>query len=80
MTFSAHARRPLFVPAGILVVRTGPTTRAELERLLDDDQHQHSGIRSIRQSPRRRGLLQVMADVLHLVRRTVASQRLFESR
>ena len=48
MTFSAHAWRPLFVPAGILVVRTGPTTRAELERLLDDDEHQHSGIRPIR--------------------------------
>jgi hypothetical protein len=34
--FSPPARRPLFVPPGISVVRTGPTTRAELDRLLSD--------------------------------------------
>jgi hypothetical protein len=34
--FSPPAGRPLFVPPGISVVRTGPTTRAELDRLLSD--------------------------------------------
>jgi len=35
--FSPSAGRPLFVPPGIAVVRTGPTTRAELDRLLADE-------------------------------------------
>ncbi|HEX3855132.1 MAG TPA: hypothetical protein VHW01_29415, partial [Polyangiaceae bacterium] len=34
--FSPPAGRPLFIPPGISVVRTGPTTRAELDRLLSD--------------------------------------------
>ena len=34
--FSPLVGRPLFVPSGIRVVRTGPTTRAELDRLLGD--------------------------------------------
>ena len=87
MTFSAHAGRPLFVPAGIAVVRTGPTTRAEFERLLDDDEHQHSGIRRTRQTrqssrsrDRLRGVLRVMANALHMTLRTLGSQRPFESR
>ena len=33
---SPSAGRPLFVPPGISVVRTGRTTRAELDRLLAD--------------------------------------------
>ena len=33
---SPAAGRPLFVPPGIRTVRTGPTTRAELDRLLAD--------------------------------------------
>jgi hypothetical protein len=44
--FSPLAGRPLFVPPGIRVVRTGPTTRAELDRLLGDaDAAEASGIR-----------------------------------
>jgi len=45
--FSPPAARPLFVPPGISVVRTGPTTRAELERLLSDaaDACEASGVR-----------------------------------
>jgi len=36
----------LFVPPGIAVVRTGPTTRAELDRLLSDaDSADASGVR-----------------------------------
>jgi len=38
--------RPLFVPAGISVVRTGPTTQVELNRLLADaDSSDVSGVR-----------------------------------
>jgi hypothetical protein len=33
---SPFVGRPLFVPPGISLVRTGPTTRAELDRLLGD--------------------------------------------
>jgi hypothetical protein len=33
---SPGAGRPLFVPPGIARVRTGPTTHAELDRLLED--------------------------------------------
>jgi hypothetical protein len=33
---SPFVGRPLFVPPGISSVRTGPTTRAELDRLLSD--------------------------------------------
>jgi hypothetical protein len=44
--FSPPAGRPLFVPPGISVVRTGPTTRAELDRLLSDaDSAEASGVR-----------------------------------
>ncbi|HEX7453275.1 MAG TPA: hypothetical protein VF294_13360 [Polyangiaceae bacterium] len=44
--FSPPAGRPLFVPPGISVVRTGPTTRAELDRLLSDlDSADASGVR-----------------------------------
>ncbi len=44
--FSPPAGRPLFVPPGISVIRTGPTTRAELERLLSDvDSVEPSGVR-----------------------------------
>ena len=46
--------RPLFVPPGIRQVRTGPTTRAELDRLLADVDApaEVSGIRSrVQQTP-----------------------------
>ncbi|HEX2671255.1 MAG TPA: hypothetical protein VHM25_10315, partial [Polyangiaceae bacterium] len=60
MTLSANAGRPLFVPPGIQVVRTGPTTVEEFERLLDDDEPvERSGVRPIpRTRPRNPGLLQ----------------------
>ncbi len=75
MTFTAHASRPLFVPPGIPVVRTGPTTRAEFERLFDDEV-ERSGIRpSSRARVRRTGLLHVVADVLGLTPRAQPSQR-----
>jgi hypothetical protein len=49
--FSPYAGRPLFVPPGIAVVRTGPTTRAELDRLLADESASDlSGVR-LRSSP-----------------------------
>ena len=72
MTFSASGSgRPLFVPAGISVVRTGPTTRIEFQRLLEDEL-EHSGIRP---SPRARlrppRLLKVVvAGLLRLIPRT----------
>jgi hypothetical protein len=48
---SRRAGRPLFVPPGIRNVRTGPTTRAELARLLADasdadDPSEVSGVRA----------------------------------
>ena len=76
MTFPAHHSRPLFVPPGIPVVRTGPTTRAEFERLLVDDELEHSRIRpSPRARVRRASLLQVVADVLQLMPRAFRFQR-----
>jgi len=67
MTFSAHAGRPLFVPPGIQVVRTGPTTRAEFERLLEDEEVEVSGIRlTHRARARRQGLLRRFAQLLQL--------------
>jgi hypothetical protein len=76
MAFPTHASRPLFVPPGIPVVRTGPTTRAEYERLLDHDEPEHSQIRpSAAVRVRGNGLLQVVADVLHLTPRTPRSRR-----
>ena len=43
---SPFVGRPLFVPPGISVVRTGPTTRAELDRLLADAEScELSGVR-----------------------------------
>ncbi len=47
--FSPSAGRPLFVPPGIAVVRTGPTTRAELDRLLADAAS--SDVSGVRLSP-----------------------------
>ncbi|HYQ00343.1 MAG TPA: hypothetical protein VER96_16820 [Polyangiaceae bacterium] len=71
MTFSANGRRPLFVPPGIPVVRTGPTTRAEFERLFDDErieQIDHSAIRPIPGARAAQGgLFQAVADALQLI-------------
>jgi len=67
MTLSAHSGRPLSVPPGIPVVRTGPTTRAELERLLEDETVEVSGIRRLRR-PRDnpKGLWGLVAQILQL--------------
>ena len=67
MTFSPSGTgRPLFVPPGISVVRTGPTTPAEFQRLLEDDV-EHSGIRpSSRLRLGSTGLLGFVAEVLGL--------------
>jgi hypothetical protein len=43
---SPSVGRPLFVPPGILHVRTGPTTAAEFDRLLGVADGEVSGIRS----------------------------------
>ncbi len=61
--FSASAGRPLFIPPGISVVRTGPTTRAELDRLLADaDSADVSGVRlSPRLAAAPRGWSRVLA-------------------
>jgi hypothetical protein len=76
MTLSANAGRPLFVPPGIQVVRTGPTTQEEFERLLDDEQVERSGVRTIpRARPRGRGLLQLVAEALQSTPRTERSVR-----
>lgn len=66
MTLSANARRPLFVPPGILEVRTGPTTRDEFDRLMADDEMERSGVRPIRLPRERSGLHRVVAKVLQL--------------
>jgi hypothetical protein len=49
---SPAAGRPLFVPPGFEHVQTGPTTRAELDRLIGDadDASEVSGVR-VRESP-----------------------------
>ena len=67
MALTAHAGRPLFVPPGIQVVRTGPTTRAEFERLLEDEEVEVSGVRQLRR-PRVRpeGLLGFVAQIFQL--------------
>lgn len=76
MTFSAEGSgRPLFVPPGIAVVRTGPTTRTEFLRLLEDEVEQ-SGIRErplVREQSTR--LLEVVAELLHSIARNRYSQR-----
>jgi hypothetical protein len=69
MTLSANAGRPLFVPPGIRVVRTGPTTQVELARLLEDEQVECSGIRLIPHIGRSQGLFQAVADALQLTPR-----------
>lgn len=77
MTLSANAGRPLFVPPGIRVVRTEPTTREEFERLLDhEEQLERSEVRPIlRGRVRRLGLLQVVAEALQPAPRRERSQR-----
>lgn len=83
MTLSANASRPLFVPPGIQVVRTGPTTRAEFERLLEfeDEGVEVTQVRPIRRfRTRRPGLLQTLAEVLRLAPRAPQPfKRSFES-
>lgn len=69
MTLAANAGRPLFVPPGIQVVRTGPTTQEELARLLEDEQGECSGIRLIPRIQRSQGLLQAVANALQLTPR-----------
>ena len=63
---SPSAGRPLFVPVGLAVVRTGPTTRAEFDRLLSDaDDAELSGVRlSATSAVANRGLFQTLAAVL----------------
>ena len=81
MTLSAYASRPLFVPPGIAVVRTGPTTRAEFERLLEQEPGcELSGIRPTPAPARRTSLLQIVAAALQLTRARHRSPRSFESR
>ena len=77
MTLSANAGRPLFVPPGIQVVRTGPTTHEEFERLLDDDEHvERSGVRPIpRTHGRSHGLLHFVAEALQPSPRRERSRR-----
>jgi hypothetical protein len=76
MTFSAHGSgRPLFVPPGIPVVRTGPTTRIELLRLLEEEPEK-SGIRSRpRAAEQGKRLVEVIAELLRLIPRKRRSPR-----
>lgn len=76
MTFSAHGSgRPLFVPPGIPVVRTGPTTRIEFQRLLEDEVEK-SGIRPSPQARERSNrLFKVIAELLGLIPRKPRSPR-----
>ena len=65
---SPSAGRPLFVPPGIRFVRTGPTTRAELDRLLADADSppEHSGVRLAVKSGAPASLFQSFAAALGL--------------
>jgi len=77
MTLSANAARPLFVPPGIQVVRTGPTTHEEFERLLDDDEQvERSQVRPIPGTPARsHGLLHFVVEALQSTPRRERSRR-----
>ena len=69
--FSPSAGRPLFVPPGIRVVRTGPTTRAELDRLLSDSLEPESPeLSGIRLKPALAGAPRLWSRLLHIVFRT----------
>ena len=63
---SPSAGRPLFVPAGIPFVRTGPTTRAELDRLSAgvDSEPEHSGVRLVIAPTTSAGLFRLFAAAL----------------
>jgi hypothetical protein len=62
---SSFVGRPLFVPPGISVVRTGPTTRAELDRLLGDaDSCEVSGVRLVPPAAAAPGWLVRLSTVL----------------
>jgi len=69
---SPDAGRPLFVPAGIAVVRTGPTTQEELDRLLGDpdSEVERSGVRlsagAVGTASGSSGLLHVLAVAVGL--------------
>lgn len=77
MTLSANAGRPLFVPPGIQVVRTGPTTREEFQRLLDhEEQVERSEVRPcLRGRVRRFGLPQFVAGAFQPTPRRERFQR-----
>jgi hypothetical protein len=65
---SPSAGRPLFVPPGIRSVRTGRTTRAELDRLLGDADTtpEYSGVRLAATPTASAGLFRFFAAALGL--------------